>query len=443
MKMFERLTKGLAILVAGVALASAAVAQTKKDTDPITDEVKTEVLERLERSITTQAFVPGVDFKGWSAKIEANQARLDSAKTTGQFAAVVNSLMREYGFSHISLFTPSFGEARVTQKRAGIGIRIQVEENGLRVVNVFPDSPAGDVGLMIGDLVIENDGKPVRSVADLAGNEGDKSTIVVLRGEERITKDVVRRQYSTIIPESLEWDGDVAIVTVPTFDTGYNPSNVEDIMVEAKKRAKAVVLDLRGNGGGRVTNLQHLAAFFLDYRNEPMGTFVGRRDVANFEKAQGKTSDVALIAQSVRGKVRSSRGVDLMKKLDVPVAVLVDGGSGSASEIMAMALREHKSAPLIGSTSAGAVLASLVIKLEEKAGYYLQYPVLDYVSINGYRIEGNGLKPDVVAGPVRFGEPDQGRVAAISELRKIASGATGEGDGSKVDKSTDGSPEAA
>lgn len=82
---------------------------------------------------------------------------------------------------------------------------------------------------------------------------------------------------------------------------------------------------------------------------------------------------------------------------------------------MASAMREYRGAKVIGTKSAGAVLASYMWPVAE--GFTLQFPVTDYVTIKGYRIEGNGVKPDVeVDAPVRFGEPDKVVLAAVKAL---------------------------
>lgn len=403
---------GTALLsVAALSLAQTTPAKT------LTSEQKKDVLARLEKTITNSAYVPGVDFSGWSKKVDSKKAELDKAGSSAEFATAVNLIMREYGLSHVSLFTPEFGTQRVTQKRGGIGIRIQIEEGGVRVTNIFNDSPAKDAGLQVGDLVFECDGKAVKGVEELAGELGQSSNLKFKRGSETLTVRITRREYSTVIPESVKWEGNYAVLSIPTFDAGYSIENIDKLMTEIRSRAKGVILDLRGNGGGRVTNLQHLAGYFLDPATQPMGTFINRMNVANYEKEHGPTKDIVKIAESTNFKVRAAkrRGVDPLK---VPVAVLVDGGSGSASEMMAAAMKELLKAPVIGSKTAGAVLASLIQPLGDEAGFWIQFPVMDYVTIMGLRLEGNGVSPDVETPFARFGEVDKAVVEAKTLLDK-------------------------
>lgn len=388
----------------------------------------------MQKTLTTNAYVPGVDFSKWADMVKEKQDDIDKADTADAFAGVVNGILHEYGFSHIMLFTPEYGQQRQTQRKAGIGIRIEIEETGLRVVNVFPDSPAADIGLQPGDLITTCDGHAVRGVPDLAGDVGQKSTIIVNRDGKDMSFDVTRREYKTVIPESVTWVGDkkdIAVLTIPTFDVGYNPQHVDELMAQIAPKAKGVILDLRGNGGGRVVNLQHLAGYFVDAVDEPIGTFIGRRDVQRYEDEYGKTTDVTAIAEKTRSKVRAARLQGDEQEIKVPVAVLIDGGTGSASEMMAAALKEIKGAPLVGSESAGAVLASVIVPNGDDSGFWVQYPMLDYVTIKGHRLEGNGLKVDQEAARPKFGQPDAAINDALVLLKsKIAEAAKVKKDGS-------------
>ncbi len=387
------------------------------DTDPISKEAKQDVLTRLQQTLEKNAFVPGVSFDKWPEMVKAHQKELDEAKTVSEFANKVNSIISQFGFSHIVFFPPSYGVARMTQQRAGIGIRVEIEPEGIRVADVFPESPAAEVGLRAGDLIIEADGKPTRQVGDLAGNVGDESNLTFIRGSEKRQVKVVRRMYKTVIPESLSWNGSTAILRVPSFDASYDRANVEKLMAEIDKKATAIILDLRGNGGGRVVNLQHLGSYFLNRREQPMGTFIGRMQIALYERNNEPTSDLVKIANGLPDNQRvrvSSNSTNTLFKL--PVAVLIDGASGSASEMMAAAMREQLNAKVYGRKSAGAVLASVIVPLNDENKFWVQFPLTDYITIKGVRLEGNGVTPDFETKPRVFGQPDEALEAAVREM---------------------------
>jgi carboxyl-terminal processing protease len=402
-------------IVASLLFATAISFAQPRDKDAISADEKVATLSKIEAMLNQMAFVPGTDFKTWPEMVKKHGEDIDKTKTVGEFTGVINSVMTSFGFSHIVLFSPESIQARNTQSRAGIGIRIEIEAGGLRVVNVFPGSPASEIGLQPGDLIYEADGKAVKSTAELAGDVGQTSTIKLKRGTEDKTLSVTRRLYSTVLPETLEWNGDVAILKVPSFDAGYSIDNVDALMTQISGKAKGVVLDLRGNGGGRVTNLQHLASYFLAPSEQPLGTFVGKGEVTRYAQTYGDSVDPILIASKTSFKVTATRNKNGLR-LNVPVSCLIDGGSGSASEMMAAALREQLSSKLYGRKSAGAVLASRIMPLRDDLGFALQFPVTDYVTIKGVRIEGNPIVPDREFPIVKFGDPDLALSTAVKEL---------------------------
>lgn len=377
--------------------------------------IKQEVLAEMSSVIDRFAFVPGADFKVLEQRLASRQSSLDEAADPSSFVRVVNTALQEFGFSHITLFSPADTERRNTGRMVGIGIRIQLEEEGIRVMHVFPDAPAARGGLLPGDLIFEADGRPVRTSSDLAGEENSEVTIRYRRDGREMTATLKRERFSTVIPESIRWlNPQTALVTIPTFDTGYNRENVTNVMKEAKD-AKYVILDLRSNGGGAVVNLMHLAGYFMP-RNYNLGTFVDRRMYDGYRRAHPDVENPTLtqIAEwtSTRLPFQAQTEANRVKG---KVVVLIDGGTGSASEMLAASLRDQMKCKLIGSRSAGAVLASLIRPM--KHGYAIQFPITDYVTPGGYRIEGNGLKPDIEADPIiRYNQPDQAVVAALKEF---------------------------
>ena len=151
------------------------------------------------------------------------------------------------------------------------------------------------------------------------------------------------------------------------------------------------MLDLRSNPGGSVENMHHLLAMFLPNRTE-VGTFITRKTASGYTTAtRASANDPLKIAKwSKPNFTIHSRGVT---PYSGKVDVLLDGGSASAAEIIASALREIKGAKIIGSPSAGAVLMSTFEELPHS--FRLQFPISDYVSLKGDRLEANPLKPDV------------------------------------------------
>ena len=408
---------------AGLALALSVHAQTGGPTAPVADkatltkEVKETVMKEVNRIVTSVAFVPGVDFAKWTEFMDSQKDTVEKAETPRDLTMAVNAALRKFGISHIVMSTPEMANARRTRSTVGIGVQIQPEPGkGIRVLNVFPESPAFQAGILPGDLIVEANGKKVESPTDMAGEEGASVSIKVDRDGKSKTFKIVRKKYSNVRPETLTWPTpDTAVLKINTFDLAYDAKNVETLMQEATK-AKNLLIDLRSNGGGAVTNLIHLLALLLPEKT-PIGTFVQRGMVDRFVKETGGSpTDLDAIARFADRPVRT--GKPKIDRFKGNVGVLVNGGSGSASEIAAAALHETLGSPIIGSKSAGAVLVSIMGPLPH--GFMLQYPVTDYVTSRGVRLEGNGVEPMVEApAVVRWGEKDVAIDKAVLLMARI------------------------
>jgi hypothetical protein len=287
-------------------------------------EAKGDVLREIDRVLSERAFVPGVDLRRWPEFLERRRESVDRAETPDAFVRIVNSALRDFGISHISLRRPA--------------------------------SP------------------PRLLVPELWALQGSR-----------------RQVQAPPSPDTIEWlDDESVLLRIRSFNESYQPRHIDGLFREAAN-AKHMVLDLRSNGGGRVDHMSHLLGFFLP-NNAAVGTFVSRRAALDFIAAGlGDGSDPLAIAQwyDRKYRIRSSRVAPFRGK----VAVLVNRGSASASEITASALRENIDSPIVGTRTAGAVLVSTFQRLPH--GFQIQYPVSDYVSIQGLRLEGNPLTPDI------------------------------------------------
>lgn len=374
-------------------------------------------MKEVNRIVTNVAFVPGIDFAKWQGFMEGQQESVDKAEDPRAFANAVNAALRKFGISHIVMTTPEMAANRRTRTATGIGIQIQPEPGkGIRVINVFPESPAFQAGIREGDLIVEADGQKVDNPGQISGEEGSSVNIKYERDGKAKSVSVTRRKYSNIRPETLTWvNPETALIKIWTFDVGYNQANVEKLFKEASK-ARNLIMDLRNNPGGQVINLVHLMSILLPER-APLGTFIQRSMVTRYVKETGGTAtDLAAIAKFADRPIRA--GTPRIERYKGNVAVLVNQGSGSASEIAAAALKENLNAPVVGAKSAGAVLVSVMNPLPH--GYMIQYPITDFVTPSGVRLEGNGVEPIVEApGLIRWGEKDLAVERATMLLARI------------------------
>ncbi|MGV3615947.1 MAG: S41 family peptidase [Fimbriimonas sp.] len=391
-------TRSLRALAGATALMLLTAAAPCQSESTIKDETKAEVLQRVNTLITRSAYVPGIDFGKWTSFIEAEKEKLDAAKTDEEFGRVINGTLAKFSASHIVLIPPRAAEAQRTNQTVGVGITTQQTEDGLTIVRTVKDAPAAKAGLLPGDVIVAVDGKPAEGIRGIPGAEGTLVTLTIKRGEEK-PKDfsITRAKFSTARPEELTWiDKDTAKLSIYSFNVSYDQDRVEGFMKEAQ-RARNLILDLRDNGGGMVLNLEHLLGMFLP-SDTPIGTFIGRSLVRRYTAETGQEpKDLTKIAEWSDQKIKSrlNRRVPRFKG---NVAVLVNRASGSASEMAAAALRDKLGATVVGTKSAGAVLVSVIVPASN--GYMLQYPLNDYVTIGGQRLEGTGVAPDIeVADP--------------------------------------------
>jgi len=361
------------------------------DNNPL---VKQEILEQVTAILSKNAFVPGVDFSKWPDFLKAEQGLIDASNNDDEFQKAVNLALKKFGASHTVLNAPKTADLRLTGEMVGIGISTRVVPDGLLVTRTVPNAPADRGGIIPGDTIKLIDGKPAKAASAIEGDEGTDVTLTVAH-PNKDTEDYIltRRKFSAIRPEELHWvTKDTVLLSVNTFGFSYDRKRVSEFMSEAQT-AKHLILDLRGNGGGEIGNLRHLLGYLTPF-DKPVGTFIDRSIADDYTKAiHGDIKDLAAIAKWTKKKLRP------IVDQNVPIftgtiAVLIDGQSGSASEIAAQGLRDVLGSKVLGSKSAGAVLVSLYVGATN--GFMLQFPLSDYVTIHGVRLEGLGVTPDIV-----------------------------------------------
>jgi len=388
-------------VVALALFASLSFAQDKQPDPPalavpdaMTTEQKQKVLDGINDIMGKRAFVPGVDFAKWPDFLAKKRADIDKADKTDVFSRAVNQVLRDFGVSHVRLLTPRQATRRTQTSTVGIGVSIAPTTDGLRIASIREGSAAESAGLKPGDVIVKVDGTVPSNEDSLSGNEGDKKTLKVKRGEkDELEVTVELKKISLVRKETLTWPKpDVALIKIFSFGPqNYDRQNVEDLVRQATPQAKSVILDLRSNGGGAINHLNHLLSQFLPASTD-YGTFISRRmsdDYASSHDNKVGTSEEIAKWANRHATTKIGDGPLCMK----PFVVLINRGTGSASEIAAAALRELKGAKLVGTNSAGAVLASVFGKLDQ--GFNIQYPISDYITIKGNRLEKNPLVPDV------------------------------------------------
>ena len=287
-------------------------------------------------------------------------------------------------------FTPS--DYRAFQRQTsgqfvGIGVSVRDEENlarGLRVLTVYADSPAKRAGIRAGDLITRVDDRPTRGrsteevTARIRGPEGTKVKLTFGKGDRRRTARVPRESVDLPIVETkMRRVGDrrIAHASLASFTSGAHGQLGSEIRQLLKRGADGVVLDLRDNGGGLLDEAVLVSSIFIGE-----GTIVTTR------------------GRSKPKRVYSATGGAIDE--DVPVVVLVNENSASASEIVTGALKDRGRARVIGTGTYGKGVFQEVDRISN--GGALDITVGEYFLPSGRNIgdgvrPGSGIAPDVRA----------------------------------------------
>ena len=269
-------------------------------------------------------------------------------------------------------------------KFSGVGINVAPDKRGLRVLAVFPNSPAKRAGLGPGDVVVAvNDttlaGRSTEFASGLIqGKQGTKVTLTVVSQGHRKTERLTREQIDvpSVSSRVVKSAGvAVAYVRLADFSDGAGDELSHVIKQRLKGGAKAVVLDLRGNGGGLLNEAVKTASVFIP--EGPVVSTDGRTRPRHVFKATGDAISTK-----------------------VPVVVLVDEGTASAAEIVAGALEDRHRAKLVGTRTFGKGVFQEIEPLEN--GGALDITVGEYFTPSGKNLGGGGtrrgagLTPNVV-----------------------------------------------
>jgi carboxyl-terminal processing protease len=262
----------------------------------------------------------------------------------------------------------------------GLGIEVSMENGLVKVVSPIDDTPAAHAGLKPGDLVTHLDGKPVQgltlpeAVEKMRGPVNSDINLTIRReGKEpfdvKLTRAVIRIQS---VRSHIEGNN-IGYIRVTSFneqtDVGLNNA-MKNLKAQANNKLIGVVLDLRNNPGGLLDQAVAVSDAFLD-----KGEIVSTR---------GRRSDDAQRYNARPGDIAAG----------LPVAILINGGSASASEIVAGALQDHHRAVLIGTRSFGKGSVQTIIPLAGRGA--MRLTTARYYTPSGRSIQAKGIDPDIV-----------------------------------------------
>jgi len=278
----------------------------------------------------------------------------------------------------------------------GIGIEIGIRDDFLTVISPLKNSPAQKAGIRAGDRIVGIDDQKVTeplledAVSRIRGPRGSTVSLTVLRNEkDELNIKIIR---DTIEVPSVSWElleKNIAYIEISQFleITGRDFSKVAQDILESD--ANSIVLDLRNNPGG-----------FLDVAMDIAGWFLPKDEVVVTEELGNKTK-----------RVHKSLGPGSLK--DLPVVILANEGSASASEILAGALRDYSKAKIVGKKTFGKGSVQSLEKLE--AGTSLKITVARWITPSGQYINSIGIEPDIEVEITQDGIDSQ-KARAVEEI---------------------------
>ncbi len=292
----------------------------------------------------------------------------------------INGMLAALGDQHTSYMSPDeFKQANesLAGEYEGIGAYVDTSTEYLTVISPIPGSPAEAAGLRTGDAIIALDGKDMTGVdpelvrKQVLGPAGSTVTLTIRRGKEPPFDVKITRAKITIkSADGKMLENDIAYVQVTTFGDKTTPELTAVLKDLMAKNPKGLILDLRNNGGGYLQTAVEVASQFLP------------------------KDKVVLYEQYGNGEKQSYMSLGKGLAADIPMVVLINEGTASASEIVAGALEDYDRATLVGVVSYGKGSVQIWTPLSNDQGA-VRVTVAKWLTPNGRTIHKLGLTPDV------------------------------------------------
>lgn len=300
---------------------------------------------------------------------------VDEVDTTAIEDAAADAMVEALGDRWSYYLSASAYEAYQEQSNnayVGIGITIYQVEDGLEIVEVNENGPAGEAGLQVGDLITAIEGQSAVGMTTsdarslVRGKEGTQVEITVSREGAELTLSVTRRRIQTQVAAGRMLEGNIGLVIIENFDSRCAEETIAAIEALLDAGAEKLIFDVRNNPGGYASELVKVLDYLL-----PEGDLFRTVDYAGRENVDTSDADC----------------------LELPMAVLVNGDSYSAAEFFAAALSEYEAAVVVGEQTSGKGHFQNVFQLQDGSAVGLS--VGKYYTPKGVCLEGVGITPDV------------------------------------------------
>lgn len=291
-------------------------------------------------------------------------------------------------------------QANTAGEFGGVGLEVSLEQGFVKVVTPIDDSPSAKAGILSGDIVIRLDDKPVKgmdlnkAVNMMRGPKGSKIKITVMREgvDQPIEFDLVRDIIKVQSIRTRLLDKDFFYIRISQFQLNTGTEMLQKLRLQLEKNpgTKGIILDLRNNPGGVLQSSVEVADAFLD------------GGLVVYTQGRLENSNVNYNAEAG----------DLSNGL--PLVVLINDGSASASEIVAGALQDHKRAVIMGTRSFGKGSVQTVIPISNDRAVKLTTAL--YYTPGGRSIQAQGIEPDVNVERVKIADIQPGQNTTEADL---------------------------
>ena len=330
--------------------------------------------------IKNEYYDPTFNHQHWSKWRNRYQNKI---KTRDDAKVAIETMLASLDDPYSRYLTPEeFAQQNnsITSKISGIGVSIVNDSGKIRIVNVIESTPAQFADVKPGDIIMAVNGKSVSglSLAEVSNLvKGPINTFVsidILRGEEKLTKNIIRKEITVKTVKSSN-DKNIGYIQITSFISKSTPNEFLEAL-ENTSKSKGLIIDVRGNTGGLLTNAIFIANLFIDKGN--LVSIVGRNGYKYNIEAQ-----------------------DSNVHIDKPIILLVDGASASASEILSGALKDYNKAKLVGTKTYGKGMVQKIISMPNETG--LNLTIARYLTPSGNDINKRGITPNV---EVKFTQED-------------------------------------
>ena len=358
-------------------------------------------------------------FNNTYGKIKSQYPKADPEQIS---YAAVRGALKQIGDNYAQFMTPKEYKALMDQMKGGnfggIGVYVELDDKNklIRVINPIENSPAEKAGIKKGDEIIKINGVPIKDMENVAkaneklrGEPGSEVTITVKRGKLQpfdvtLTRDIIKTH--SVSYKML--DNKIGYIRIALFAERTGEEMRDAVSALEREGARGFILDVRGNGGGYVTSAIQTVSLFV-----PTG------------------SNVVTLVKEGAGDIPYTSLPNVRYGLSIPMAVLIDKGSASASEITAGALQDYKKGILVGVTSYGKASVQKIYPLQNSTA--MKFTTSHYMTPKKRLIDKVGIEPDVVSKfseskPIRSEKDDvqlQKAIELVSE--KISSDKSGDG----------------